>query len=461
MSAAQESLYTENGEYIFTVDELNRSAATALESQFKLIFVTGELSNLSRPASGHIYFSLKDKQAQIRCAWFRGRQTPLAFQLENGLAIIVLAEVTIYPDRGDYQLVIKKIFLTGSGVIQQELEALKRKLNAEGLFSLEFKKPLPHLPKRIGIITSITGAALQDVLAVLKRRAPFIPITVYPCQVQGKEAPDTLLKAIHQANHDPMPCSVLILTRGGGSNEDLWAFNHAELAYAIFKSVLPIVSAVGHEIDLTISDLVADHRAPTPSAAAELVSPNIEDLLIHFMQYQRRLHQSLTRILQNKRQVLDQKARLIKHPREKFMEQGQILRFKESELNKIIHKTLLAKKNALQRLDYAIQKSTPLQHIEALKNQLNALRTSNYKGIKNTLSVKKNNFTILVEKIQTLSPINILTRGYSILYTDKNKVLSHAEMASPGQTISADLIDGRLICHLEKIILCTKSTQNF
>ncbi len=461
MSAAQKPLYTEDGEYIFTVDELNRSAAAALESEFKLVFVTGELSNLSRPASGHMYFSLKDKQAQIRCAWFRGRQTPLAFQLENGLSIIVLAEVTIYPDRGDYQLVIKKIFLSGSGVIQQELEALKRKLNAKGLFSPEFKKPLPSFPKRIGIITSVTGAALQDVLAVLKRRASFIPITIYPCQVQGKEAPATLIQAIHAANNDSSPCSVLILTRGGGSNEDLWAFNNSELAYAIFKSTLPIVSAVGHEIDLTISDLVADHRAPTPSAAAELVSPNSEDLLIHFTQYQRRLHQSLTRLLQNKAQVIDQKARLIRRPREKLMAQSQVLRFKKDDLNKIIHKTLLAQKNALQGLEHLVQKSAPPRQIESLKNKLNAIRTSNQMGIKNILFVKRSKFKILVEKIQTLSPINILTRGYSILYTDKNKVLSHVEMTSPGQKISADLIDGRLICQVEKIIPCIKSMQKF
>lgn len=451
MSAAQKPLYTEEGEYIFTVDELNRAAASTLEEEFKLIFVTGELSNLSRPASGHIYFSLKDKQAQIRCAWFRGRQTPLAFQLENGLSIIVLAEVTIYPDRGDYQLVIKKIFLTGSGIIQQELEALKRKLQSEGLFDPEHKKALPLFPKRIGIVTSPTGAALQDVLAVLKRRAPFIPVTVYPCQVQGEQAPRTIIGALHKAN-TLGECDVLILTRGGGSNEDLWAFNHADLAYAIFKSAIPIVSAVGHEIDLTISDWVADHRAPTPSAAAELASPERENLLIQFTQYQRRLHQSLTRFLQNKVYALDQKARFIKHPREKLREQGQLLAFKKEELNKIIHKIILAQKNRVHLLDYRVKKNSPLRQIATLKNDLNAIRTTHHERIKNTLLVKRNSFEILIEKAQTLSPINILTRGYAILYTDKNNVLSHVNMTSPGQKISADLIDGRLVCQVEKII---------
>ena len=441
--------YTEDGEYIFTIEELNQAAAQALESQFKLVFVTGEVSNLSRPASGHIYFSLKDTHAQIRCAWFRGHQSPFAFQLENGVSIIVLAEVTIYQDRGDYQLVIKKIFLSGAGLIQQQLEALKRKLKAEGLFDLAHKKPLPPLPRTVGIITSKTGAALQDILAIFKRRAPFIEILVYPCLVQGETASKSIVRALLQAQRH-QACDALIITRGGGSNEDLWAFNDATLAYAIFNCPIPIVSAVGHEIDLTISDYVADQRASTPSAAAELLSPNQEILFDSLDQSKKRLRQCTLRLIQQKTIQLDQITRLIKHPRQKILEQKQLLSFKKADLNKIIHKSLLAQKEQ-HTLIKTLLKKNPLQtQLTDSKHRLHTLLTSLQTETNNKCITEKLKFINLIQKLETLSPINILQRGYAILYTEKNKVLSDVNSVQVGEKISAHLTNGTLVCSVEK-----------
>lgn len=441
--------YTEDGEYIFTIEELNQAAANALESQFKMVFVTGEVSNLSRPASGHIYFSLKDARAQIRCAWFRGHQSPFAFQLENGVSIIVLAEVTIYQDRGDYQLVVKKIFLSGDGLIQQQLEALKRKLKAEGLFDAIHKKPLPAFPRVIGVITSKTGAALQDVLAIFKRRAPFIDILVYPCLVQGEQAAKSIIKALMQAqNHHA--CDALIITRGGGSNEDLWAFNDATLAYAIFNCPIPIVSAVGHEIDLTLSDYVADQRAPTPSAAAELLSPNQEVLTKNLNQLKIRLGYICNRLMQQKIIQLDQIARLIKHPRQKIHEQKNLLSSKNSELNKIIHKFILTQKEQLIFVKMLFQKKPLQAQLTDSKHKLNLLSMTCQTELKNKLHTEKLKFINQVEKIESLSPINILRRGYSILYTKKNKVLADVAQVQIGEKISAHLTNGTLTCIVEK-----------
>lgn len=442
--------YTEEGEYIFTVEELNQAAALNLKNQFKSILIRGEVSNFSRPSSGHIYFSLKDEKAQIRCAWFRGKQTPLSFELQSGLSILALAEVTIYTERGDYQLIIQKVFLSGQGVIQAELEALKRKLSAAGLFLAEHKKPLPTFPKRIGIITSKTGAALQDILAIFKRRAPFIEIFIFPCQVQGAEAAPSMIRAIQKANREAS-CEALILTRGGGSNEDLWAFNHPDLAYAIFNSSQPIISAVGHEIDLTISDLTADHRASTPSAAAELLSPNQEELTIKLNALQRRLHQNIIHSIQNQAYRLDQNLRLIRRPREKLQEKIHFLLKAKSDLNKIIHKAALAKKSQFNLVKYALQKSNPKDKLTLLKNELDGILAKLKMCTLNKLYADKYHFTVLLEKIETLSPINTLRRGYSILYTDKKDLLCDVKQTQVGEKISAQLSNGRLSCRVEKI----------
>src|SRR3990167_8481765 len=273
---------------IYSVSKLNAESAVLLSTHFGFIYVTGEISNLSRPSSGHLYFSLKDDQAQIRCALFRFQHQKMDFALENGQEIIVQAKVSLYEPKGDYQLIVSSIQLAGAGKLQIAFEQLKKELEKAGLFDEKHKKPLPLFPKQIGVITSPTAAALQDILKVLKKRFPSMPVIVYPTQVQGNLAAAQIAAAIQQANQHNV-CDVLILARGGGSIEDLWSFNEKIVAQAIFDSVIPIVTGIGHQTDFTIADFVADVRAPTPSAAAEMVSPDRDELLLQISHQQQRL----------------------------------------------------------------------------------------------------------------------------------------------------------------------------
>ncbi|NNG14391.1 MAG: exodeoxyribonuclease VII large subunit, partial [Gammaproteobacteria bacterium] len=273
---------------VFSVSELSGAARELLEDNFPLIWVEGEISNLAQPASGHIYFSLKDPSAQLRCAMFRMKRRLLDFDPENGQQVLVRAKVSLYEARGDFQLIIEHMEEAGDGALRREYEAMKRRLRNEGLFEAAHKQAIPELPKQIGVLTSPTGAAIRDILSVLKRRFPSIPILIYPVPVQGQGATKKIAQAIELANIR-RECDVLLLSRGGGSLEDLWAFNEELLAHAIFKSEIPIVSAVGHEVDFTIADFVADVRAATPSAAAELLSPDRQEWLARLNSLQRRL----------------------------------------------------------------------------------------------------------------------------------------------------------------------------
>ena len=261
-----------------TVSQLNRQAKTLLEQGLAQLWVEGEISNIARPASGHVYFTLKDKSAQIRAAFFRQRQRGPTISLKDGDQVLVYGRVSLYEARGDYQLIVEQIEPAGEGALKRQFEVLKKKLAAEGLFDEDRKQELPELPTRIGVITSPTGAAIRDIVSILGRRFPSIPLVIYPSAVQGDAAPQELITALATAIRRA-ECDVLILARGGGSLEDLWAFNDEQLARAIAESPIPIVSAVGHEVDFTIADFVADLRAPTPSGAAELVVPDREDWL--------------------------------------------------------------------------------------------------------------------------------------------------------------------------------------
>ena len=261
---------------IYTVSDLNARARVILEECFKTIWVSGEISNLAKPNSGHLYFSLKDERAQVRCAFFRNSQRGLRFTPENGQHVLVQAQVSFYAARGDFQLIVSQMEMAGAGALQVAFEQLKQRLHKEGLFSQAHKKKLPLFPKCLGIITSPTGAAIRDILKVLQRRFSSIPIIIYPTLVQGDKAADQISMAIQRATQRK-ECDVLILARGGGSLEDLWPFNEEKVARAMFHCPIPIVTGIGHEIDVTIADFVADQRASTPSAAAEMVSPNQQE----------------------------------------------------------------------------------------------------------------------------------------------------------------------------------------
>ena len=288
---------------IFTISRLNSEVRAVLEGSFPLVWVEGEISNIASPRSGHLYFSLKDAHAQVRCALFRPKRQLLRFEPSNGAQVLARARIGFYEPRGDFQLIIEHLEPAGAGSAQREFEALKQRLQSEGLFDNERKQPLPAFPQRLGVVTSPSGAAIRDVIKVLRRRAPHIPVTIFPAQVQGKGAAEELLQALEIALQRA-DCDVLLLTRGGGSVEDLAAFNDERLARAVAAAGIPIVSAVGHEIDFTITDFVADRRAPTPSAAAELISPDAAALLQTIDKLSQRIKSGMRRRLQAEHQHL-------------------------------------------------------------------------------------------------------------------------------------------------------------
>jgi len=399
-------LAIENSEQkIYSISELNQNVRHLLESEFFSIWVEGEISNLAKPSSGHAYFSLKDANAQIRCAMFSHRQRLLNFPLENGLHIMVKGKLSLYEPRGDFQLIVDWVEIAGDGKLQQAFEALKKKLAEEGLFAPEYKKPLPELPKVIGVITSPTGAAIRDILTILKRRFPAIPVIIYPTLVQGTKASEQIAKAIAIANQH-QACDVLILARGGGSLEDLWPFNEELVARAIFASEIPLVSAVGHEIDFTIADFVADIRAPTPSAAAELVSPDQtewESALKHSLQS---LYQNVKKTIQQHQQTLVHLQKRLRHPRETLQ-------------------------NRMQQLD---QLEQALIRIET-----------------NLVTQKQLKLNVLSEKIDALSPLKTLNRGYAIVTDLDGHIIQSAKTLSVGDMIHTQLADGQFISQVQEI----------
>ncbi|MFA6037855.1 MAG: exodeoxyribonuclease VII large subunit, partial [Legionellales bacterium] len=330
---------------IHTVSSLNQSARLLLEEGLGTVWVEGEISNFVRASSGHIYFSLKDANAQVKCAYFKGRKN----QQNNwaqGMQVLACARVSLYEPRGDYQLIVEYVEEAGLGALQKAFEVLKAKLQAEGLFASEHKKSLPAYPKCLGVITSPTGAAVKDILHVLERRYPILPVIIYPTLVQGTSAAAQITKAIKLANQQQR-CDVLIVARGGGSLEDLWPFNEEIVAKAIFESKIPIISGVGHEIDFTIADFVADVRAPTPSAAAELASPDGEALLGYLEQMESRLTQRMLHRIAFIQQRLLGLTQRLRHPRERLQFFAQKLDEQSHRLAQAWHKLITRRQHRL------------------------------------------------------------------------------------------------------------------
>jgi exodeoxyribonuclease VII large subunit len=371
---------------IYSISQLNTEVRAVLEEAFPPLWVMGEISNLAKPSSGHWYFSLK---------------------VENGMQVIVHGQVSLYTGRGDFQLIVDHMELAGDGALQRAFELLKQRLAAEGLFEEIHKKALPPLPKTIGVITSPTGAAVHDILNVLKRRAPNISIIVYPTAVQGTGASDQIVKALNTANRR-QECDVLILARGGGSLEDLWSFNEENVARAIFASALPIISAIGHEVDFTIADWVADRRAPTPSAAAELVSPDMSEWLNKIDKAEKQLKQKMLALLAYKQQELLWMSKRLQHPGQRLQQQAQRLDLLEQMLQRVYRHLLQNKRAELTRLSHALD---------------------------------------------NISPLATLHRGYAIV-TDQTtgKLLMDATHVKKGDQIIARLAEGQLQCSVEKII---------
>ncbi len=436
---------------ILSVSDLNAEVNQLLSRGFPLLWIEGEISNLVRPASGHLYFSLKDAKAQIRCAMFRNRNMRLTLQPENGMKVLVRGRVGLYEPRGDYQLIAEHMEDAGIGQLQRQFEALKQKLSNAGLFDQAHKQELPEFPKCIGVITSPTGAAIRDILHVLKRRSPQTLVLIYPVSVQGDAAKTQIETAIRKADQDKR-CDVLILARGGGSIEDLWSFNEENVAKAIYHAKTPIIAGVGHEIDFTIADFVADVRAPTPSAAAELATQDKEQLLTSVLQTELWMQQKMQQNLQQYQQQLDWKlARLnAQRPAHKILQQSQRL----DELSIALKRNMLLildnKHNKHQHVDRLLFSLQPSQKIAAKQSTLKNLQRRLRQASQHQIEQQRNRFSVQMAKLNSISPLNTLERGYTITRDKKtNKLISSVTQTKPKQSVLLQFKDGETSAVIE------------
>jgi len=385
-------------ETTITVSQLNHQVKTLLETGIGFIWVEGELSNLARPPSGHIYFTLKDAKAQVRCAMFKGfTKSPIVWK--DGMLVQVRARVSVYAPRGDYQLIVEQMHEAGVGDLQKAFELLKAKLEKEGLFDADHKKPIPEMPTCVGVITSPTGAAIHDILHVIERRFPALRVIVYPTLVQGEQAAESIARMIKLAQKHGQ-AEVLIVGRGGGSLEDLWSFNEEVVARAIYNCKIPIISAVGHETDVTISDFVADLRAPTPTAAAEMITPDGEGLLQYVQEQQRRMLREILSLISAHQDNLSHLNKRLVHPGE--------------------------------QLEYYFQK-------------LDELFLRMQRAMQHQIDLSQQRFQTFIRALEALSPLAILSRGYSITFDEKNHPVRSIKQVKPGDSLRTQIEDGLIL----------------
>ncbi|MGR2667115.1 exodeoxyribonuclease VII large subunit [Vibrio campbellii] len=438
-------MLSQTNQNIFTVSRLNAEVRLLLENEMGIVWLVGEISNFSAPVSGHWYLTLKDSRAQVKCAMFRGNNRRVTFKPANGNQVLVKARLSLYEPRGDYQLIIESMQPEGDGRLQQEFEALKMKLAAEGLFAQTNKQPLPEHPKRVGVITSKTGAALYDILDVLKRRDPSLPVVVYPTMVQGEEAAIQIAQAIGRANSRD-ECDVLIVGRGGGSLEDLWCFNNEILARTIAASQIPIISAVGHEVDVTIADFVADMRAPTPSAAAELVSRDNSHKDQALVTRQHKLASAMRYYLAQQKQ---QSAQLMhhlerQHPSYQLQRQTQQLDELEMRLQRAMQRFITTRQQAVERKHHRLQLNSPVKRLAEQKSKLDRVEQKLLDAMDRKLLTMRHQLAIAAEKLDTVSPLATLKRGYSITQTEQGQVVTQAKDVKTGDILVTRLSDGEL-----------------
>ncbi|MBN6064906.1 exodeoxyribonuclease VII large subunit [Aggregatibacter actinomycetemcomitans] len=437
---------------IYSVSQLNQSVRLMLENQLGQVWLTGEISNFTQPVSGHWYLSLKDENAQVRCAMFRMKNLRVGFRPSNGMQVLVRANVSLYEPRGDYQLIIESMHLAGEGLLMQQFEALKLKLAAEGLFAQNHKKNLPHFSKAVGIITSKTGAALQDILHILQRRDPSLKVIIYPSAVQGKEAAAEIAQMIEIANRR-QEADVLIVGRGGGSLEDLWCFNEEIVARAIFHSAIPIISAVGHETDITIADFVADLRAPTPSAAAELVSRNQTELLQQLQYRQQRIEIALDRIfVEKKRQLQHLFLRLQnRHPQAQLRIQQQLIAQLRHRLQQSLRHRWQKTLENLTALSTRLYKNPLPLKLQQQEQQLTQLKVRLNSEMNLKLGLQQKQLAHLCGKLDSLSPLKVLARGYSITQNQHNRTITSIHAVNIGEQIQTRVADGIIISQINRL----------
>jgi len=428
---------------IFTVSRLNTTVRQLLENEMGLVWLSAEISNFTQPASGHWYFTLKDDGAQVRCAMFRNSNRRVSFRPQHGQQVLVRASVTLYEPRGDYQLIIESMHPAGEGLLQQQFEQLKTRLAAEGLFEQQFKQPLPEPARQVGVITSATGAALHDVLRVLHRRDPSLPVVIYPTAVQGADAPAGIVRAIELANQRN-ECDVLIVGRGGGSLEDLWSFNDERVARAIFASRLPIVSAVGHETDVTIADFVADLRAPTPSAAAELVSRNQIELLRRLQSQQQRMEMAMDYyVAQQQRRFTRLQHRLQQqHPQLRLARQQTALFQLQRRLGEAVDQRLRSASRQQERLLQRLNSHQPQGRILRAQQQLQQWHYRLQQGMEKQLNHNRQRFGELAAQLEGVSPLATLARGFSVTTDNQGLVVKKTKQLHKGDVLRTRLDDG-------------------
>ena len=434
----------DNTQEIISVSEINKRAKSILEENFPFVWIQGEVSNFFSAASGHWYFSLKDESSEIRCAMFTNKNHHITFEPKDGDHLVLNGTLSIFEGRGQYQIIVEHIELAGEGALLKAFEELKKKLQLEGLFDDSIKRQLPAYPKNIAVVTSPDGAVIQDIINVLDRRSPFLDLTVVPTLVQGEKAAPLICEALNKVGK-LKKVDVVILARGGGSIEDLWAFNNEEVARAIVNCPTPIISAVGHETDFTISDFVSDLRAPTPSIAAEIISQPYSELIETLEGYQNYISRSVISQIDLQRTQITNLIKRIRHPGDKLREISQKIDYMETALIQNINQEISFKKNGLNLKDLSLQQNSPQNKVKEAKVYLQNASKDLLKALKLEIERKSTVLAEIVATLQAVSPLSVLSRGYSIISREPDgKILSSANQVEIGQTISAILSKGSI-----------------
>ncbi len=440
-----------NSEIIYTISELNKTVHTLLEEELGWIKVQGEISNLKKASSGHYYLSLKDSNAQVNCVLFSSYALSLPTSLlENGKQVIAFARVGLYQPRGDYQLNIRHLEDAGAGLLQMQFEQLKQNLAGLGLFEAQFKQPLPTTPHVVGVVTSPHGAAIRDILATLKRRFIAAKIIIYPTEVQGKTAAPKIAQAIHIANHRK-ECDVLIVARGGGSLEDLWPFNEEVVAWAIFNSEIPIVTGIGHQVDTSIADYVADYAASTPTAAAEAVAPNQKDWLLHIQQFMQRAYQMLQYLISQKKQHIQFSEHKLQQFKYQLQEKSQTVDRLESTLKHSLYRQLSLKRNIFNQLYHRLTQKNPRTHLQKCQVHISQLAFTLHQAFQRKLQTQHKRFATCISALRVVSPLATLERGYALAMTEENKLIREPKDVVINDKIKVKLSKMELSCQVIKV----------
>jgi len=445
MSPKMNFLFRPDSEQILDVTELTQQIKVQLEDSFTQVWVRGEVSNLRRQSSGHIYFSLKDSKSQLPCVLFARDAAQQGFDLADGMEVILFGNLSVYEPHGRYQLVAKIVLQGGQGQLQLEFERLKRTLSKEGLFEKSRKKPLPKIPMRIAVITSPTGAAIQDFLCILQRRHYNGSIVIFPARVQGREAPQELIRMLECATESD-GFDLVVLTRGGGSIEDLWAFNDETLARKVANCPLPVISAIGHEIDNVLTDYVADKRAETPSAAAELISSLKLEVEQQFLDIQKKLSNWIQLELNSRNQRLNElqtKIRLIA-PQKRTQVLGMQLDDLENRLNQSLGKRLSLEQTKLAHIAQQLTEYHPRNRIQLARQSINNLEHSLQRAVQSTTNAKKTHLIYLQKRLENSSLKSALRRGYALLKDTEGTIIDSVQKAKPEDPVTACLYDGEL-----------------